>query len=550
MMVKPVRLTREMIEDNVAQGHWDRTSITDLLEGHAASRADDEALVDSVQRYSWSQLNRIVNVSAAGLIDLGLRRDDALVAQLPASADALIILLACQKAGIISCLSPLTFRHNELRHVLKTLNAAAVITPVSYRNTNYYKMVKEIAGDLPALRHLIVTGEEPPGDTVSLTDIMSTSSVRKAANAYFQPFAFSPFEVSIVVLSSGSTGMPKCIEQLGASCKVGGWGLVERGKLTREDIFGIIAPLSGGPGLQNWWGALQLGAKVCLLEHFSAEGTLQLIQKERVTYLAAVPSQIIKILKEVDVGRYDFSSLRIVRTGAAAFDKALAQEAEERLKCTVLIAGGSQETYSFAQTGIDDTPQKRVMTLGKPFPGNEVKICNDQGQQVAQGETGHLYVRGAATCSGYFGDREATLAAWGELGPGGWYKTGDLAKIDDEGYVILVGRHKEIIIRGGQNIYPKEIEDLLLSHPKILQAAVIGMPDSVLGERACAFLTIADGQDIVFEEMITFLKEKGLAIHKLPEALHVLDRLPALVEGQKINKTALKEIMLERMKQS
>ena len=549
-MAKPVRLTRKMIEDNIALGHWDGTSITDLLEGHAASRPDEEAVVDSAQSHSWSQLNRVVNAMAAGLMDLGLRRDDALVAQLPSSADALIILLACQKAGILSCFSPLTFRHNELRHVLKTLNAAAVITPMTYRNTEYYKIVKGIAGDLPALRHFIITGEETPDNTVPFAYLKSTSSIQKASNAYFKRFAFSPFEVSMVVLSSGSTGMPKCIEQLGASCKVGGWGLVERGKLTREDIFGIIAPLSGGPGLQNWWGALQLGVKVCLLEHFSADETLQLIQKDRVTYLAAVPSQIIKILKEADVGRYDLRSLRIVRTGAAAFDEALAREAEERLKCTVLIAGGSQETYSFAQTGLDDPPEKRAITLGKPFPGNEVKICNEQGQQVAQGETGHLYVRGAATCSGYFGDREATLAAWGELGPGGWFKTGDLAKIDEDGYVILVGRHKDIIIRGGQNIYPKEIEDLLLTHPKILQAAVIGMPDSVLGERAWACLTIADGQDIVFEEMITYLKKKGLAIHKLPEALHVLDRLPALVEGQKINKVALKEMMVERMKQS
>jgi non-ribosomal peptide synthetase component E (peptide arylation enzyme) len=549
-MAKPTRLTREMIEDNIARRLWDRTSITDLLERHAESRPDAEAVVDTARRYSWSQLNRVVNAMAAGLMDLGLERDDAFVAQLPASTDTLIILLACQKAGILSCFSPMTFRHNDLKHVLKTLNAAAVITPLYYRKIAYHEMAKAIAGDLPALKHFIVTGEETPHSTISFTDLITPSRIPKDSNAYFKPFAFSPFDVSIVVLSSGSTGMPKCIEQLGASCKVGGWGLVERGKLTREDVFGIIAPLSGGPGLQNWWGALQLGAKVCLLEHFSAERALQLIQKERVTYLSAVPSQIIKILKEVDVSRYDLSSLRIVRTGASAFDAASARKAEEKLKCTVLIAGGSQETYSFAQTGVDDPPEKRTMTLGKPFPGNEVKICNEQGQPVSQGDTGHLRVRGAATSSGYFGDRETTLAAWGEFGPGGWYKTGDLAKIDEEGYVVLQGRQKEIIIRGGQNIYPKEIEDFLLTHPKILQAAVIGIPDLVMGERACACLTIVDGQDIVFEEMITFLKEKGLAVHKLPEALHVLDRFPQLVDGQKVNKLALKKMIIERMKKS
>ena len=543
-----MRLTREMIEDNIARRFWDRTNIADLLERHAESHPDDEAVIDSARRYTWSQLNQVVNAVAAGLMALGLQRDDAVVAQLPASTDALISLLACQKAGILSCFSPMTFRHNELKHILKTLNAAAVITPMSYRNTAYHEMAKAIAGDLPALRHFIVTGKETSVGAISFTDLIETPCIHKDSNAFFKPFAFSPFEVSIVVLSSGSTGMPKCIEQMGVSCKVGGWGLVELGKLTRKDVFGIIAPLSGGPGLQNWWGALQLGAKVCLLEHFSADGALQLIQNERVTYLSAVPSQIIKILKEANVGRYDLSSLRIVRTGASAFEAALARETEEKLKCTVLIAGGSQETYSFAQTGVDDPPQKRTTTLGKPFPGNEVKICNDQGQPVTHGETGHLYVRGAATSSGYFGDKEATIAAWGELGPGGWYRTGDLAQIDEDGYVVLKGRHKEIIIRGGQNIYPKEIEDLLLTHPKITQAAVIGVPDMVMGERACACLTIVDGQDIVFEEMIAFLKEKGLAVHKLPEALHILDRFPQLVDGQKVNKIALKEMIIERMR--
>jgi non-ribosomal peptide synthetase component E (peptide arylation enzyme) len=179
-------------------------------------------------------------------------------------------------------------------------------------------------------------------------------------------------------------------------------------------------------------------------------------------------------------------SLRVVRTGAAAFDAALARETEEKMNCKVLIAGGAQETYSFGQAGVDDTLEKRLCTLGKPFPGNEVKIANGKGKELPQGKVGELFVRGATTSSGYFGDADATIEAWGELGKGGWYRTGDLAKLDEQGYLVLVGRKKEIIIRGGQNIYPKEIEDLLLSHPRITQAVVIGIPDPVMGERACA----------------------------------------------------------------
>ncbi|MFH1489268.1 MAG: AMP-binding protein [Pseudomonadota bacterium] len=548
-MTAPMRLTREMIEENIARGHWNQKSITDILEGNARSFPDHEAVVDSSHRYTWKTLNQAVNRVAVGLVKRGIHRDQALVAQWPSTSDAVILLLACQKAGILSCFSPMTFRRKELKHLLQTLNASTVATPVTYRNTPYHDMAKEVAGDLPNLKHFIVLGDEGPEGTIPFGDLLKTPLSEEDPETGLSKVAFSPFEVSVVVLSSGSTGMPKCIEHMGASCKVGGWGVVERGKLCREDVFGIIAPLSGGPGLQNWWGALQLGAKVCLLEHFSPEGALELIQTERVTYMPAIPTQIIRILKEADIKRYDLSSLRIVRTGAAAFDTALAREAEERMKCIVLIAGGSQETYSFAQTGVDDPPEKRVMTLGKPFPGNEVKICDDRGRPLPQGEIGHLHVRGASTSTGYFGDREATLAAWGKLGPEGWYSTGDLARLDEEGYLVIVGRQKEIIIRGGQNIYPKEIEDLLMTHPKVMQAVVIGLPDPVMGERAWACVTAVEGEVFAFEEMTAFLKDKGLALHKLPERLEAMERFPQLVDGQKVNRIALKEMLTERIKE-
>jgi non-ribosomal peptide synthetase component E (peptide arylation enzyme) len=340
--------------------------------------------------------------------------------------------------------------------------------------------------------------------------------------------------------------MPKCVEHTGASSKAGGWGVVERGKMTQKDIMGDIAPLSGGPGLQNWWAGFQVGAKICLLERFSPEGTLELIEKERVTYLAAIPTQLIKILRDTDLTRYDLRSLRVVRTGAAAFDAALARETEEKMNCKVLIAGGAQETYSFGQTGVDDTLEKRLYTLGKPFPGNEVKITDGKGKECPQGEVGELFVRGATTSSGYFGDPDRTVEAWGELGRGGWYRTGDLAKIDEQGYLVLVGRKKEMIIRGGQNIYPKEIEDLLLSHPRVMQAVVLGIPDPVMEERACACVTPVKGQDFTFEEMSSFLKRKGLAIHKLPERLEVMEEFPQLVDGQKVDKISLKRMIMEK----
>jgi non-ribosomal peptide synthetase component E (peptide arylation enzyme) len=544
-MAKPTRITQEMIDEYTARGYWDDRSIVDILKKNAERYSGKEALVDSERRLTWEELDRITDAVAVGLLEKGMKRDQAIVAQLPLTGVSPILLLACHKAGIITCFAPLTFRYKEMKHLVETLGATAVLTPLALRDTNYYEIAREIADELAQLRLIFVLEEDPPSGADSFRELMETPFDR-VNREFLDKQAFGPLEVSSVVLTSGTTGMPKCIEHTGASSKVGGRGVVERAKLTHEDVVGIIAPLSGGPGLQNWWAAFQVGAKVCLLERFTPEGALEFIKRERVTYLPAIPTQLIKIIKECDFDRCDLRSLRIVRTGAAAFDAAMARETEEKLKCKVLIAGGSQETYSFAQTGVADSDEKRLTTLGKPFPGNEVKIVDDRGQGVPAGEVGQLHVRGAATSSGYFGNKEATLQAWGALGMEGWYKTGDLARLDEEGYLTIVGRIKDMIIRAGQNVYPAEIENLLLTHPKVSQAVLIGIPDPVLGERACACVVTVPGQSLSFEEMITFLKTKGLAVHKLPERLVVMAQFPHLADGQKVDKIALKQMVIEK----
>ncbi|MBW1996489.1 MAG: acyl--CoA ligase [Deltaproteobacteria bacterium] len=547
-MAKPTRLTQEMIAEYVANGLWSEDSIDQILRRNAQEYPDREAIVDSKRRLTWSELDHVVDRVALGLIGRDIERDQALIAQIPSSTTSIILLLACHRAGILCCLAPLTFRQKEMAHLFKTLEAAAVLVPGRYRNLDFLDMAKNAASGPGHLRHFLVTGEEAPLGGVPFRALEAATIEGQAGEANFEKRAFSPFEVSSIVLSSGTTGMPKCIEHTGASSLAGGRGVVLRAKLTREDAVGNIAPLSGGPGLQNWWACFQIGAKMCLLERFTPQAALDLIQRERVTYLSAIPTQLVRILKECDLSKYDLSSLRIVRTGAAALDASLGAEVEEKLGCKVLVAGGSQETYSFAQSGVNDTFEKRLKTLGRPFPGNEIKIGDEKGNPLPPGEIGELYVRGASASSGYYRDRDATLAAWGALGRAGWYNTGDLAKIDEGGYLILVGRKKEIILRGGQNIYPREIEELLLSHPKVAQVVVIGIPDSVMGERACACVILPKGEKMELEEMANFLRDRGLAVHKLPERLEIFEKFPQLAEGQKVDKISLKRQVLERLK--
>ncbi|MBW2063936.1 MAG: acyl--CoA ligase [Deltaproteobacteria bacterium] len=547
-MAKPTRLTQEMIDEYVARGLWSKDGIDQVLRQNALEYPNKEAIVDSKRRLTWSELDNVVDRVALGLMRRGIERDQALIAQIPSSTTSIILLLACHRAGILCCLAPLTFRQKEMAHLFKTLGAAAVLTPERYRDLDFLDMVKNADSGPGHLRQFFVTGEEAPLGAFPFKVLETTPIEGEVHEADFEKRAFGPFEVSSIVLSSGTTGMPKCIEHTGASSLAGGRGVVMMAELTREEVMGNIAPLSGGPGLQNWWACLQIGARMCLLERFTPDGALDLIQRERVTYLSAIPTQLVRILKECDLSKYDLSPLRIVRTGAAALDASLGMEIEQKLSCKVLVAGGSQETYSFAQSGVNDTLEKRIKTLGRPFPGNEIKIGDENGNSLPPGQVGELYVRGASTSSGYYGDRDATLAAWGALGKEGWYNTGDLAKIDEDGFLVLVGRKKEIIIRGGQNIYPKEIEELLCTHPKVVQAVVLGVPDTVMGERACACVVLAEGEKMELGEMTDFLRNMGLAVHKLPERLEIFEKFPQLAEGQKVDRRSLKEQVLERLK--
>jgi cyclohexanecarboxylate-CoA ligase len=546
-MAKPTRLTQDMIDDYIDRGYWDELSISDILRRNAERYPDKEAAVDSETRLTWAELEERANRIAVGLLKSGMKRDQAMIAQLPSSATSLLLLLACHRAGILCCFSPMTFRYNELRHIAQTVKAVAVVTPWRYRGVDYFTMAREIAREVPELTLFLVTDEDVPQGARSFRSVCETPFERGIHEASLRGMAFRPFEVSAFVLSSGTTGMPKCIEHTGASFKSAGWGVVQRAKLTEDDVIGNIAPFSGGPGLQNWWSAFQAGAKTCLLEHFSPDRALELIQGEGITYLSVIPTQLIRMLKECDLDRYDLGTLRVIRTGAAALDASLARETEQRFNCKVLIAGGSQETFSFAQSGVDDPREKRLSTLGRPFPGNEIKIVDDHGREAPAGQTGQLLARGAATSSGYYGDLDATLEAWGTIGNEGWFNTGDLARVDEQGYLTLVGRKKEMILRGGQNIYPREIEDLLLSHPTVRQALIIGIPDPVMGERVCACVTPVVGNVISFEDMTAFLREKGLAVHKLPERLMVMEHLPQLADGQKVDKITLRNMILEKL---
>ncbi len=320
--------------------------------------------------------------------------------------------------------------------------------------------------------------------------------------------------------------------------------MVENFKFTQDDIFAILAPTAGGANGRSYCAAPIAGAKIVHLERFTAEDALKLIEKERITIMPAVPAMFTMMLNHPDFNKYDLSSLRYILSMGAVLPYDLGMQVDQKMG-KLLQNYSSIDCSAATHTRPEDPPEQRVLTCGKTYAWSELKLLDDDGKEAPEGEVGEIMLKGPAAASGYFKDPDATWKAWTK---DGWFKMGDLGKIDNNGNLVIAGRKKDMIIRGGQNIYPVEIENILVTHPKVLIASVVGMPDPVLGEKTCAYVVPKANQSFYFDEMISFLKENNLAGFKLPERLEIIRQMPMVAEGQKVDKKALMQDISNKLK--
>jgi non-ribosomal peptide synthetase component E (peptide arylation enzyme) len=548
-MAKPTRYTQDMIDEYFAKGFWTEETTSDLWERHAKLHPDKEAFVDAEKRLTWYQLKLLSDRLAHGILDLGFKREEFIFILLPNWVESYIMRCACEKAGVLCGTALMTLREKEIEYILKSFDAVGLAIPLEFRRFNYFNAIDEMRPRLPKLRFMFVIGEKIPPRTLSIENMMQQPLEDKYSTDRFQERKYKPAEVQTIAFTSGTTGTPKGAEHVLAARMALGKAYGEKPKIHEHDIvLNIIGPVAGLSAAFCYNGSATLvGAKVVLLDIWSPDKTLRLIQDERVTILLAVPAQLAQIVREPDIAGYDLSSLRCICTSTAPLPYALARDLEETFKVPVLNIYGQVDGGIISGVSIDDPPEVRRTTVGKPHRNTVIALVDDEGNEVATGEAGEIVYTGPTTSSGYFKDLETTLNVWGTLGGDGLCRSGDLAKVDKEGYLTLVGRKKDIINRGGQNIYPAEIEGLLLTHPKLKSVAIVPMPDPIMGERACAYVTLATGEQFTFEEMVSFLRSKKIAPYKLPERLEIRDELP-LTDNQKISKGPLREDIIQRLK--
>ncbi len=532
-------------------------TMTEAIGQAAASHLDREALVCGDVRVTYGQLLEHSGSLARGLRHVGVKKGDKVVALLPPGPEFIYLFFAVARLGaVIVPLSP-QVRSRRLSAVLRDAEPVALVASRPVANDSIRN-----AG----VRHVIVTGEAE-GGALSLGDLMAAQE-----DAPPPPDAAEPQDLLALLYTSGTAGEPKgtmhshrsLIVPIAATMKLRElWirrpNLKTLGQAVkaltryRERLLRAVGRpqtmLSTGgwhtiTGLTAMLQMLLMGDRLVVMPRFHPREALRLVEQERVTVLVAVPTALSVMLGLEGFEEYDLSSLLICGTGAAPCPPHLAQEIQRRFGCAIHIGFGTTETAGgIAAPSIADSARRQAETVGRPLPGVEVKIVDAERRELPPGEVGELACRGDSVMMGYYRAPEKSAEVMDEYG---WYYTGDLAVIDEEGYLRIVGRKKDVIIRGGQNIYPAEIENFLASHPRIREAAVVGVPSTVGGETAWAFV-LPDGRaEVTPQEVVEYCREE-LEPYKIPGQVRIVADFPR-AEGGKPQKFRLREMALDETK--
>ncbi len=544
-MSKPTRYTQETINEYVTKKLWRTETTSMVFDRNAGEHPHEVAVEDSKTSVTWLEAKHWIDRVAAGLIEAGIQRDEMLAIQLPNCVELYLFRAATEKAGVL-CLPVLrNMRRREMEYILNKTKATGIVIPWKIGDFDYWEMVQGMRSEVPTLKHIFVAWDEVPEGALSVNKMAADPGLEKKYSAsLIEERRFKVTEVSLINLTTGTTGFPKFVEYPICARLATGSAFIDAFKFTPKDVIGALAPAAGGPNIPVYYAAPQVPCKVIMLEKFTPEDAFRMIEKKRITVPCVVPAQLALMVQHPSLKNYDLSSIRAWFSCGAPMAYDLGVQVEEKIGGIVMNAYGALDFGSCMLHDLTDSREVRFLTAGKPRVGTVLKIVDDNGKEVPKGEVGELIGCGPTCASGYYGDLQSTREVWGE---DGCYRTGDLARIDEQGNVVIAGRKKDMIIRGGQNIYPVEIENLLVTHPAVQNVAVVGYPEPVMGERACAFVILKPGRFFSFDEMVSFLREKDIAPFKLPESLEVVDKFPMAGDGQKVDKKALQKALIARM---
>ena len=511
---------------------------------------DREALVVRQQdvRWSWGELGRRVDDLAAGLLSLGLEPGDRVGMWAPNRSEWTLTQFATAKAGLVLVNVNPAYRRSELEYAMNKVECRALVLAPALKTSNYLEITDDLvkAGKLPHLRHVVRLGAEKTPGMLNFDDVAPAGgNAERMRLAEIGPKL--QFDDAInIQFTSGTTGHPKGATLSHHNILNNGYFVAEGLKLTPADRLCIPVPLYHCFGMvMGNLGCLTHGSTMVYpAESFDPLATLQAIAEERCTALYGVPTMFIAQLDHPEFASFDLGSLRTgIMAGSPCPIEVMKKVQSQMNMGEVTIAYGMTETSPVStQCATDDPVERRVSTVGQVMPHLEIKIVDAEGRAVPRGATGEFCTRGYSVMKGYWNDQEKTRDA---IDAAGWMHTGDLATMDEEGYVNIVGRLKDMVIRGGENVYPREIEEFLYTHPKIQDVQVIGVPDPRYGEETCAWIKLHAGQSATPEEIREFCKGQ-IAHYKIPRYIEFVTEFPMTITG-KIQKFVMREQTIKKL---
>jgi acyl-coenzyme A synthetase/AMP-(fatty) acid ligase len=504
----------------LAEGLWDETTLAGRVIHHGSTSPDAIAVTDDAGRYSYGRLCSDAAAVAASLTELGVEPGTVVSVQLPNRYEFAVLAVAAQSIGaVINPLLP-NYRARELRGVFTTAAPRVVVTPADYRGFDHRSLVSEVAEATGVRPHHIVVGGAPGPDATAYAQLLSpTDSPLHGGRAD---------AVSELIFTSGTEARPKAIMHTEQTANFSVRIAHDDLGLGGDDVVWMPSPLGHSTGFNYGMRfALYHGLRLVLQDRWDGEAAADLVVREQCSYTMAAATFLQDLVEAADrVGR-SLGTLRYFGCGGSAVPPALVDAAHNR-GVHVLRLYGSTEVLVATWNRPGSGPEHRRGTDGRPMTHVDIEVRGDGGDPVGPDQPGELAVRGPNTCVGYFDDRERTAATFVD----GWVLSGDLVTKDEDDYVTVVGRKKEIIIRGGLNITPREIEELLALFPEVERAAVVGLPDDRLGERMCACVVLHRGARLDLVTTVDRLKDQGLATYKLPERLEIVERIPTTASGK------------------
>ena len=533
-------------------------TIGDLFDRTVARFPDNDALVVCHQgiRWSYRQLQQEVDRCARALMAIGIQRGDRVGMWAPNNAQWCVTQFATAKIGAILVNVNPAYRLHELEYALNQSECKLLIAADTFKSSNYTAMLNELAPEIAgaqpnaidsvALPHLkgVVSLTDAPAPGMSSWQQLQQHAEGVSAEALAARQGELQFDDAInIQYTSGTTGFPKGATLSHHNILNNGFFVTESQHFTEQDRLVIPVPLYHCFGMvMGNLGCVTHGATMIYpSEAFEPGAVLKAVAEERATALYGVPTMFIALLSQPDFDEYDLASLRTgVMAGATCPVEVMKQVIDKMHMSEVQIAYGMTETSPVStQTGADASLEKRVSTVGRTQPHLESKIIDGEGRIVPRGTIGGLCTRGYSVMLGYWNNEEATRGSIKQ----GWMLTGDLATMDDEGYISIVGRSKDMVIRGGENIYPREVEEFLYTHPAISDVQVTGVPDEKFGEELVAWVILKEGEDLTEEEIRAYCKGK-ITHFKIPRYIKFATAFPMTVTG-KIQKFKMREITIE-----